>query len=380
MSASPFQVVQAIGSPGEPTPPCPGGCNRLIHGDCLAIMRALPDASFDVLYLDPPFFSRKDYHLPVSDGQREHSFSDTWAGGLQAYLDWLGVRLAEMHRLLQPEGALFVHLDWHAVHYVKVLLDHLFGYANFQNEFIWYYSGGGASGQRFARKHDTILYYTKSAKRWKFYADRVRQAYKWTRGQRRADGSARDYARGKLPDDVWECHALMPWAMENLGYPTQKPEALMERLLLATTDEGDLVGDFFCGSATTLAVAQRLGRRWVGADASRIAVCLTAERLAALLVPDCLPHSTQRSRARARERFTRILNDEARFGLDASTLAACALTIIPTIPGFTIEQYLDDTTAQHDTGEALAVRVTPVGEENIEIFPRMHSVLSVTEE
>lgn len=332
----PYAVYQTIGPGNTFSELLPTGHNRLLHGDCLQAMRALPDETFDTLYLDPPFFSEKDYHLHNGDPGSVHSFSDTWDNGLHGYLDWLTVRLAEMRRLLKPEGALFVHLDWHAVHYVKLRLDGLFGYRNFQNEFIWYYSGGGASQRRFARKHDTVLYYTKSATAWKFYADRVRTPYKWTRGQRRADGSARDYQRGKLPDDVWQHHTVMPWAEENLGYPTQKPEPLLERLLLATTDPEDVVGDFFCGSGTTLAVAQQHGRRWVGGDEARVSICLSAERLAEMLVPGCISHTAQRSRARARDRFARILADEGQCGLDAATLHVCQQAEI-ILPGFTVE-------------------------------------------
>jgi len=333
---STFHTVQAIGPAGEPSALFSEGRNRLIHGECLAVMEALPAESFDVIYLDPPFFTQKTRRL-LHSVERGASYSDTWDDGLHGYLQWLEERLARVRALLKPEGALFLHLDWHAAHYAKVVLDHLFGMANFQNELIWYYSGGGASKNRFARKHDSILYYTNSATSWKFYADRVRTPYKWTNGQPRADGSARDYTRGKLPDDVWEQHGLMPWSEENIGYPTQKPEALLQRLLLATTDEGDTVGDFVCGSGTTAVAAQQLGRRWVAADASRVAVSLAAERLAPLLVPDCLPREGKRARAWAHERFTQIEGDANRLGLDEGTRTTCELTIIPA-GGFAVER------------------------------------------
>ena len=329
-------VVQSIGTAGEVSALFPCGRNRLIHGDCLEIMRALPAGSFDLLYLDPPFFTGSERRL-LQGVERGPSYSDAWANGLQEYQDWLEARLALMRELLQPHGALFVHLDWHAVHYVKIMLDRLFGYRHFQNEFIWYYSGGGASRTRFARKHDTILYYTRSATSWKFYADRVREPYKWTDGQPRADGSARDYTQGKLPDDVWQFHALLPWASESLGYPTQKPLELLFRLLLATTDTGDVVGDFCCGSGTTPAASHRLARRWVACDASRAAICLTAERLAEQLSPGCVPLVEKRSRARAMERSQRILADAQRLGLDDATLAAGALTL-QGLPGFVVER------------------------------------------
>ena len=339
MDTARCERVQAIGLPGAACSVLPDGRNRLLLGDCLPVMAALPDASFATIYLDPPFFTGQQRRLR-KDGAEGFHYSDDWEGDLQGYLRWLEERLARMRALLLPDGALFVHLDWHAVHYVKVLLDHLFGIRHFQNEFIWYYSGGGASGRRFARKHDTILYYTKSATTWKFYTDRVRTAHKWTKGQRRADGSARDYAHGKLPDDVWQHNSLLPWAEENLGYPTQKPEALLHRLLLATTDPGDVVGDFFCGSGTTAATAQHMDRRWVTADASRIAVCLAAERLAEILVPGCLSFTARRARARAHERYTRIAAAE-HLGLDAATLTACTLTMAPPGVGFSVERVGD---------------------------------------
>jgi DNA modification methylase len=331
----PIQVLQVIGPAGETSALFPDGRHRVILGDCLAVMRALSPALFDVLYLDPPFFTGKARHTSHDAPDAHPSYADTWPEGLQGYLAWLEARLAEMHRLLKPEGVLLVHLDWHAVHYAKVILDRLFGYDRFQNEFIWYYSGGGASRRRFARKHDTILFYTKGD-RWKFYADRVREPYKWTDGQRRADGSARDYSRGKLPDDVWEHHALLPWADEALGYPTQKPVALLERLLRPLTDPGDVVGDFFSGSGTTAVAAQRLGCRWLTVDESRPAVCVTAERLAEVLAPGCLRLTGARARARARERYARIEADAARIGLAPDTHTACALTFIPGT-GFQVE-------------------------------------------
>ncbi len=337
---APFDIVQTLGPPGAASPALPDGYNRVIQGDCLAVMRALPDASFDLLYLDPPFFTGKAFHLFDNTPDPRHAFSDAWEGGLQTYLAWLQERLVEMHRLLTPTGALLVHLDWHAVHYAKVLLDRLFGYTHFQNEFVWYYSGGGASRRRFARKHDTILYYTRSATEWTFHADRVREPYKWTRGQRRADGSARDYTRGKLPDDVWEHHALLPWAEENLGYPTQKPEALLTRLILATTNPGDVVGDFFAGSGTTAATAQRLERRWVTADLDRVSVCLTADRVSDLLAPGSVTLAARRARARAQEHFAGICADATRLGVAPETRVACGLSLLPP-PGFTVERLAD---------------------------------------
>jgi|AntDryMetagUQ889_1029465.scaffolds.fasta_scaffold04294_1 DNA modification methylase len=274
----PTQVVERFefGSPQlEP--------NRLYFGDNLHVMRSLPSESIDLIYIDPPFFSQRNYNVLFGDQNELRSFRDIWEGGLNGYVVWLNARLYEMKRLLKPSGSLFVHLDWHAGHYVKVELDKLFGYENFQNEIIWYYSGGGASKKRFARKHDNILFYSRNVGRHKFNVDDVRVPYKWTAGQKRADGSERDLERGKLPDDVLEMHGIMPWAKESIGYPTQKPELLLEKFILGASDAGDVVADFFCGGGTTPAVAEKLGRRWIASDISRVAVSITADRVAKLV-------------------------------------------------------------------------------------------------
>jgi len=169
---------------------------------------------------------------------------------------------------------------------VKVLMDEVFGRDNFRNEVVWYYSGGGASKEQWARKHDNIYFYSKSD-RWTFNVDDVRQPYKWTDGQKRADGSGRDLEKGKLPDDVFDLHGVMPWAGEKTGYETQKPESLLERIVKASSRPGDLVADFFCGSGTTLAVSEKLGRRWIGSDLGRYAIHVTRKRL--LGIENCKP-------------------------------------------------------------------------------------------
>ena len=252
--------------------------NRLICGDNLNVLREhVGDASVDLAYLDPPFFSGRQYSVLWGNDSEPRSFSDIWEGGLDAYLIWLNARLYEMQRILKPTGSIYVHCDWHASHYIKVEMDKIFGYQNFQNEFVWYYGGGGASSRRWSRKHDVLLFYSKTDT-WHFNADAVRVPHKWTDGQLRADGSDRS-DKGKLPDDVFELHSVMPWSSERLGYPTQKPEALLERIIKASSNEGDVILDPFCGSGTTVAVAQRLGRRWIAIDESRVAVDLTSERL-----------------------------------------------------------------------------------------------------
>ena len=238
----PTQIVERVrlgnDEPHEP--------NRLIWGDNLHVMREIPSNSIDLIYIDPPFFSGRDYNVIWGDNNELRSFNDIWEGGLDGYLIWLNARLGEMRRLLKETGSIYVHCDWHASHYIKVEMDKIFGYENFQNEFIWHYGGGGASKSRWGRKHDVVLFYS-YGKKWTFNVDDVREDHRWVDGQRRADGSDRSLDRGKLPDDVFVHHSVMPWAKERIGYPTQKPEALLERIIKASSNEGDTVADFFTG-------------------------------------------------------------------------------------------------------------------------------------
>ena len=221
--------------------------NVLYYGDNLDVLRRhVRDESVDLIYLDPPFKSNTDYNILFEEhgtgaAAQIQAFEDTWewnaesaaayqevveAGGpvadamrafrtmlgdtdMLAYLSMMAPRLVELWRVLKPTGSIYLHCDPTASHYLKALLDSVFGARSFQNEFIWYYSGGGASKRRWARKHDVLLFYTKSSE-WTFNADAVRTPYKWTKGQLRADGSGRDLSKGKLADDVWEHHSLMP--------------------------------------------------------------------------------------------------------------------------------------------------------------------------
>lgn len=262
--------------------------NRLILGDNLLVMRGLPDESIDLIYIDPPFFTGREQR---ANGDAAHAFDDAWAGGLDAYLAWLRERVIEMRRLLRPTGVLYVHCDFHAGHYIKVLLDEVFGGERFQNEVIWHYGLGAAKATRhFLRKHDTIFVYRKSdaatfnvvrgdatpAMLAKYCHEDARGRYMMSRGRKY-------YLKGGKPlDSVWDIPAIAATSRERLGYPTQKPEALLERVILASSNKGDVVADFCCGSGTTPAVAQRLGRRWLACDASPAAVEITASRLARL--------------------------------------------------------------------------------------------------
>ena len=275
-----FQVVDRVSFGNPDADP-----NRLYLGDCLHVMRQLPSEEIDLIYIDPPFFSGKDYSSNSGDQNGGRSFSDTWESGLEGYLDWLTVRLVEMKRLLKPSGSIVVHLDWHASHYVKVEMDKIFGYDNFQNEIVWCYRGGGVSKKRFGRKHDVLLWYAKGPK-WAFepqYTEYSESTKAVTgRTGKRVNQTEIDLERGAHMPDWWsDINSLQTWSPGRVGYPTEKPVALLERVVRSMCPPGGVVADFFCGGGTTPVAAQRLGRRWIAADQSRVAVSVTADRIAA---------------------------------------------------------------------------------------------------
>lgn len=271
------------------------GYGRLLLGDNLAVMTGLvPDleGQIDLVYVDPPFQTGKSFTARV--GSQEDSrrpgewitrpgYEDRWAD-LAAYLDFLRPRLQLIYRLLAPTGTLYVHLDWRSAPYVRVLLDDLFGSDRLLNEVVWLYHGPSPIRTAFSRKHDTILVYTKSA-RYTFNADAVRIPYdaatwKTFAGSSKAGfGKSPDLKRGKVPEDWWYFPVVARLHGERTGYPTQKPEALLERIVRASSRPGDLVADFFCGSGTTLVTSARLGRRWIGGDASALACATSYRRL-----------------------------------------------------------------------------------------------------
>ncbi len=271
----PFQIVERVSFGHPDLPP-----NRLLWGDNLHVMRQLPSESIDLIYIDPPFFSGRQYNVIFGDQNEVRSFNDIWEGGMPGYLVWLNARLYEMKRLLKKTGSIYVHCDWHASHYIKVEMDKIFGYENFLNEIIWHYDYGARSKRYFGRKHDCILWYKKTDE-YNFYSENILVPYeskmtlwRYTRGGQ----AGKPMPQGKIPSDVWDIK-INAMSKERIGYPTQKPEALIERIIKASTKEGDIVADFFCGGGTTPAVAQRLGRRWIACDQSRVAIAVTADRL-----------------------------------------------------------------------------------------------------
>jgi len=240
------------------------------------VMKRFPEESIDLIYIDPPFFSKRDYYT-VWNGRRVQAYTDIWEGGMPGYLVWLNARLLEMKRLLKKTGIIHVHLDHHASHYVKVEMDKIFGHDNFRNEIVWCYGGGGAPRKAFARKHDIILFYAKTEN---YVFNPQFAPYKPHSPFHSKGEPYRD--EGKLMEDYWLIEGLGSTSKEKLGYPTQKPEALLERIILASSNPNDVVADFFCGSGTTPAVAQRLGRRWIACDMSRVACAIARRRLAVI--------------------------------------------------------------------------------------------------
>jgi len=267
-----------FGGRGEP--------DRLVQGDALDVVRALPDGALAAVYIDPPFGTGT---VRTGRGLRYQDRADE----PDAFVAWLLPYLAETRRALAETGSLFVHLDYRAVHYVKVALDGLFGRARFVNEIVWCYAVGGKSRRGFARKHDTILWYARGDA-WAFYPDAIRVPRRGGSHMRLVGGvqektdrkTGRVYrypvAAGKIPEDWWtDVETLNHSDKERTGWPSQKPERLIERIVTAVTRPGDLVGDWFAGSGTTAAVAQRLGRRFVTVDREPEAIAVCTARLTA---------------------------------------------------------------------------------------------------
>jgi DNA modification methylase len=251
-----------------------------------------------LIYADPPFFTNRKYNARIGRGedsrkpeewQLTEGYRDHWPD-LDAYLDFLYQRLALMYRLLAPNGTLYLHLDWHADSYARLLLDEFFGADNLLNEIIWAYHGPSPIRRAFNRKHDTILVYVKG-RDYTFNADAVREPYNpntvktFGASPKAGFGKVPDLERGKVPEDWWYFPVVARLHNERTGYPTQKPHALLERIIRASSNPGDLVADFFCGSGTTPQMAASLGRRFIATDATFRAVHTTRSRLTVSQVP-----------------------------------------------------------------------------------------------
>lgn len=259
--------------------------NTLYYGDNMEILKSIPSESVDLIYIDPPFFSNRNYEVIWGDEGEIRSFKDRWAGGMEHYIGWLKERVEEMYRVLKPTGSFYLHCDWHADAYIRVsILDKIFGMGNFRNEIVWHYIMGASARSTFGEKCDTIFWYSKS-KQYIFNLDDVRVPYSPETIARSKRGEAR-YKKvltekdGKNPGNVWcDINPIQGNGVERIGYPTQKPEALLERIIKASSNEGDVVLDAFCGGGTTIAVADRLNRKWIGIDQSVQAVKVSEARL-----------------------------------------------------------------------------------------------------
>jgi DNA modification methylase len=317
--------------------------NRLYYGDNLQVLRTFPTNSIDLIYIDPPFFSGAEYNVIWGDTNEVRTFNDIWDGGLDTYLIWLNARLWEMRRVLKDTGSIYVHCDWHASHYIKAEMDKIFGYENLLNHITWQRTGAHNDSARFGNVTDTILFYAKKHE-WTFNPQFVpydeayiKERYRYDDGDGRLHwrntmtaagagpprvfrGMKKDpppgthwrfsqaeidrmeeegriyYSPSGMPyvksylhelpgrpvQNLWTDIVMSKSGAERIGYPTQKPEALLKRVILASSKPGDLVADFFCGGGVTPAAAQRLGRRWIACDSSRIAVSVTLNRLVQL--------------------------------------------------------------------------------------------------
>jgi len=319
--------------------------NWLYFGDNLDILRRhLKDGSVDLIYLDPPFKSNKAYNVIFKEknGARSRSqieaFKDTWSwdqtaalafedivvsgpeevsrlmqalrqflgtSDMMAYLAMMAPRLLELRRVLKPTGSIYLHCDPTASHYLKILMDAVFDKRLFLNEIVWFYEAGGRSKKHFARKHDIIFFYARTSSYF-FDSDAIRIEMKAGKtsfgGRLREDESGRKYREvwgtgsqklyryyldeGKIPEDVWPIPSIQSQDSERLGYPTQKPEALLERIVKASSKPGDVVLDPFCGCGTAIVVAQRLGRNWIGIDITPLAINAVRSRLQQAFGPD----------------------------------------------------------------------------------------------
>lgn len=255
--------------------------NSLFWGDNLKLLKRIPSNSIDLVYLDPPFFTNRTLKSQRTSNKKTISFEDKWGGELNSFINFLKVRLVEVKRVLKDSGNIVLHLDQKASHYMKIEMDNIFGYDNFQNEIIWSYRTGGASKRRFSQKHDNLLWYSKNKKEYFYKSIPERVYYEKPFFNPKQDSQGRYYA-DVLPVDTWDMKAVLNISSERVGYPTQKPEKLIEKIICSLCPEGGLVADFFSGGGTTAAVAQKLGRNWLACDESFDSIDITKERLSSL--------------------------------------------------------------------------------------------------
>ena len=276
--------------------------NRVYQGDNLAVLRSLCHemaGGIELVYIDPPFCVGKDFHTSGPAAKRELAFTDRWEGGMAGYLTMMQQRLWLMRELLSAHGSIYIHCDYRASAHLRLLMDEMFGAENLRAEIVWHYQSGGRARSCYAMKHDTLLLYSRGRK-WTFNADAVSTL----RGTQRRNHMKRETAAdgrvcysiksaGKIyryyedelvaPPDVWcDISHLQQKDPERTGYATQKPLALLRRVILASSNPGECVADFFCGSGTTAVAAALAGRRWIVSDQTDLAIRTTQKRLGEL--------------------------------------------------------------------------------------------------
>ncbi|MEA1963988.1 MAG: DNA methyltransferase, partial [Candidatus Aerophobetes bacterium] len=278
-----------------------GWKNKLIWGDNKLVISSLLEnfaGKINLIYIDPPFATGAEFKFRVQVGDeneqitKEHSileekaYRDTWGSGWDSYLRMMYERLCLMKELLADNGSIYVHLDWHVGHYVKAMMDEIFGMENFRNEIVWCYKTGGVSQGDFAVKHDVVLKYSKTDRvvhnhvPQKSYNRTLPEPHTRSGKELGVERDGMGKYRMVIRRDWWDdIGTLFRNDIERVDFLTQKPEALLKVIILASSNPGDLVADFFCGSGTTLAVAEKLGRRWIGCDLSRYAIHITRKRL-----------------------------------------------------------------------------------------------------
>ena len=331
-------------------------------GDNIEIMRGMNSDSVDLIYLDPPFNSKANYAAPIGSKAAGAAFRDSWTlsdvdvewinlveakhpalhrvllaaltPSDKSYLAYMAIRLLEMRRLLKASGTIYLHCDPTMSHYLKIVMDSIFGRRNLRNEIVWCYRGGGVPRVDFARKHDILFRYSTSNQPT-FNVDQVRLPYSQDSSERleytarsfRSSGVYDSYTpnpKGKHPEDWWVMQPIMPSSKERTGYPTQKPLALLERIILASSNEGDMVFDPFCGCATTLVCADGLGREWVGIDISSKAAELVAERVTdltrSLIHRKDIPKRTDLGKLAL---YNSVANKDKLYGMQSGDCAGC---------------------------------------------------------
>jgi DNA modification methylase len=280
-----------------------GWTNKLIWGDNKLILSSLKNGpmrkeieaqgGLKLIYIDPPFDVGADFSMDIEIGEgddtesftkkpsviEEIAYRDTWGKGADSFIAMIYERLKLMHELLAEDGSIYVHCDWRLNSYMRVILDEIFEKERFTNEIVWSYDWGGRGEKEFAPKHDTILVYQKSDKRF-FDGFAVAIPYKTQiEGRKNPLVSKEKFERGKIPTDVWDISVVHAVGLERIGYPTQKPEELLERIIKSSCPPDGLVADFFCGSGTTLAVAEKLGRKWIGTDLGKFGIHTSRKRM-----------------------------------------------------------------------------------------------------